>query len=90
MPLQFKIAQEDTKYGFDLESAEALLQSADYQSFGNINIIGVMGMATFTEDENQVRQEFKRLKEIFNVIHAAVWGKELRILRLRVVGRLRN
>ena len=75
--LQFKIAQEDTKYGFDLESAETMLQSADYQSFENINIIGVMGMATFTEDENQVRQEFKRLKEIFNIIQIKYFSNQI-------------
>jgi pyridoxal phosphate enzyme (YggS family) len=66
--LQFKIAQEETKYGFDLETAESMLQSVDFQSFKNIQILGVMGMATFTEDENQVRSEFKRLKGIFNII----------------------
>lgn len=75
--LQFKIAQEYTKYGFDLESAEAMLQSADYQSFKNVNITGVMGMATFTEDENQVRQEFKRLKEIFNIIRAKYFSNSI-------------
>ncbi len=64
--LQFKIAQEDTKYGFDAESVEMMLQSSDYQSFENVNIIGVMGMATFTDDENQIREEFIRLRIIFN------------------------
>ena len=64
--LQFKIAQEDTKYGFDAESVEMMLQSSDYQSFENVNIIGVMGMATFIDDENQIREEFIRLRIIFN------------------------
>ncbi len=66
--LQFKIAKEDTKYGFDLESAEAMLQSTDFQQLKNIRIVGVMGMATFTEEEAQVLSEFKRLKEIFDII----------------------
>lgn len=66
--LQFKIAQEETKYGFDLESVEKILQSADFQSLKNIQIIGVMGMATFTEDEAQVRREFKQLQEFFNTL----------------------
>ena len=64
--LQFKIALEDTKYGFDAESVEMMLQSSDYQSFENVNIIGVMGMATFTDDENQIREEFIHLRTIFN------------------------
>lgn len=63
--LQFKIAQEETKYGFNIENAEAILQSTDFQLLANVNIIGVMGMATFTEDETQVRQEFQNLKNIF-------------------------
>lgn len=66
--LQFKIAQEDTKYGFDLESAEELLESTDFQNLKNIQVIGVMGMATFTEDMEQVRQEFKMLRAIFSTL----------------------
>ncbi len=66
--LQFKIAQEDTKYGFDLESVEAILQSADFQTLKNIQITGVMGMATFTEDEAQVRREFEQLQEFFKIL----------------------
>jgi pyridoxal phosphate enzyme (YggS family) len=66
--LQFKIAQEDTKYGFDLESVEIMLQSAYFQSLANVQIIGVMGMATFTEAEDQIKKEFIHLREIFNVI----------------------
>ncbi|MDX1943718.1 MAG: YggS family pyridoxal phosphate-dependent enzyme [Saprospiraceae bacterium] len=75
--LQFKIAQEDTKYGFDLESAEAMLQSAGFQELKNIKIVGVMGMATFTDDENQVRGEFKRLKEIFNIIKTKYFPSDI-------------
>ena len=66
--LQFKIAQEDTKYGFDLESAQDLLESADFQSLQHVQITGVMGMATFTEDMEQVRQEFRTLQAIFSTL----------------------
>lgn len=75
--LQFKIAQEDTKYGFDLETAEKMLQSTDFQELKNIRIVGVMGMATFTEDEAQVRREFKHLKEIFNIIKAKYFSDKI-------------
>jgi PLP dependent protein len=63
--LQFKIAKEATKQGGSLEDGEAILQAADYQSFKNIKIIGVMGMATFTDNAEQVRSEFRALHDIF-------------------------
>lgn len=64
--LQFHVAEEETKFGFDESEAEAMLQSADFQALKNIRITGVMGMATFTDDEAQVRREFRHLREIFN------------------------
>lgn len=63
--LQFKIAEEDTKYGFDLDTAQKMLESEAYKDMGYIRIRGVMGMATFTDDEVQIRREFQRLKNIF-------------------------
>lgn len=66
--LQFHIAQEDTKFGLDLKEAEEILKTESYKDLKNINIVGVMGMATFTDDENQIRNEFKSLKNIFGVL----------------------
>ena len=66
--LQFHIAQEDTKFGLDIEEAKALLESDVYKDLENINIVGVMGMATFTDDAAQVRNEFKNLKNIFDTL----------------------
>ena len=66
--LQFHIAQEDTKFGLDIEEAKALLESDVYKDLKNINIVGVMGMATFTDDAAQVRNEFKNLKNIFDTL----------------------
>jgi hypothetical protein len=63
--LQFHIAKEDSKFGMNLDEAEELLSSEQFKSFKNIEVIGVMGMATFTSEENQVRNEFKSLKSIF-------------------------
>lgn len=63
--LQFKIAQEDTKYGFDLTTATEMLGNSTFQQFSNVEICGVMGMATNTEDQTQVREEFRSLKAIF-------------------------
>lgn len=64
--LQFHIAEEDTKFGLDQDEAAALLESEAFKKMKNIQIVGVMGMATFTEDMDQVRREFKHLKTIFD------------------------
>lgn len=66
--LQFHIAQEETKFGLDLEEARQLLNSDAYKNMKNIRICGVMGMATFTDDMEQVRSEFKHLKNIFDTL----------------------
>jgi len=63
--LQIKIAAEESKFGLSESSALELLQSEAYQQMKNIRIVGLMGMATFTEDEAQVRQEFRQLKNFF-------------------------
>lgn len=66
--LQFHIAQEETKFGLDMEEARVMLESESYKNLNNINICGVMGMATFTDDAAQVRDEFKSLKNIFETL----------------------
>ncbi|WP_372933181.1 YggS family pyridoxal phosphate-dependent enzyme [Mariniphaga sediminis] len=63
--LQFHIAQESTKFGFSEEEAREMLESETFAAMKNVTIAGVMGMATFTDDEQQVRNEFKSLKSIF-------------------------
>ena len=64
--LQIKIAEEDSKFGIDAEEAKEILSSEAYSKMEHVNIIGFMGMATFTDDEDQVRSEFKYLKSVFN------------------------
>ena len=64
--LQFHIADEETKFGFSLEECEEMLQSPDFQELGNVTIHGVMGMATFTDNHDQVRREFHHLHDIFD------------------------
>lgn len=66
--LQFHIAQEETKFGLDIEEAKSLLESESFKNLKNINICGVMGMATFTDNAAQVRNEFKNLKSIFETL----------------------
>lgn len=64
--LQFHIADEDTKYGLSFDEAQVLLNSPEYKAMNNIRIVGVMGMATFTDNQDQIRQEFRNLKSIFD------------------------
>lgn len=63
--LQFHIAEEETKFGLDLAEANELLSSDSYKNCQNIEVCGVMGMASFVDDNEQVRQEFRHLKSIF-------------------------
>ena len=64
--LQVKIAEEDTKYGLEIKEAEELFQKFLNGNFPNIEITGLMGMATFTENEMQIRKEFSILKNLFD------------------------
>ena len=66
--LQFHIAQEESKFGLNFEQAQELLSSQDFIELQNISISGVMGMASNTEDEEQVREEFQTLENYFNVL----------------------
>lgn len=64
--LQFHIAQEDTKFGLSYDEAVQLLSSEEYKQMENIRIVGVMGMATFTDNSDQVSAEFGSLRTIFD------------------------
>lgn len=64
--LQVKIAEEDTKFGLEIEEAKSLFEKFVNGEFENIEITGLMGMATFTEDENQIKNEFSVLKNLFD------------------------
>lgn len=63
--LQIKIAEEDSKFGMSKINASEVIKSSDLSTLKNINIVGVMGMATFTDDQNQIKKEFKLLKSSF-------------------------
>lgn len=64
--LQIHIAEEETKFGLSPEEAEALLHSTDLEMLTHIRLIGLMGMATNTDDEIQIRKEFRSLKQVFD------------------------
>ncbi|MFT2009912.1 YggS family pyridoxal phosphate-dependent enzyme [Pontibacter sp. 13R65] len=63
--LQISIADETTKFGMSYEEAVALLQSEEYQAMKYIRITGVMGIATNTDNQDKLRQEFRYLRECF-------------------------
>jgi pyridoxal phosphate enzyme (YggS family) len=63
--LQFHIAREETKFGFDYQEAREMIGSDEFKQYDFVRIKGVMGMATFTEDLEQVRAEFRHLVQIF-------------------------
>ena len=64
--LQIHIAEEQTKFGFSEEEVQNLLNSDEYKALENINVIGLMGMATFTDNNDQVKKEFNSLKDLFD------------------------
>jgi pyridoxal phosphate enzyme (YggS family) len=66
--LQFYIASEETKFGFNLEEAQQMIRSVKFTSLTNVRIMGVMGMATYTDNVIQVRNEFRELLRIFTVL----------------------
>ncbi|WP_072531711.1 YggS family pyridoxal phosphate-dependent enzyme [Bacteroides ilei] len=64
--LEIHIAQEESKYGFTFESCRTFLQEEAWKELTNVRIEGVMGMATNTDDENEIRKEFESLHRFFN------------------------
>lgn len=66
--LQFHIADESSKFGLNFEGAQEILESNQFVEMRNISVCGVMGMATFTDDREQIRSEFQNLEGYFNVI----------------------
>ncbi|GAA4241226.1 MULTISPECIES: YggS family pyridoxal phosphate-dependent enzyme [Winogradskyella] len=63
--LQIKIAEEDSKFGMSAEDASNLLKSNEFSELKHIKVVGLMGMATFTDDTNQIKKEFKSLSHTF-------------------------
>lgn len=73
--LQMHIAQEETKFGLDADELTQLLQSPRFLELRNIHIQGLMGMATQTENEHQIRLEFEGLKQLFNQIKSTYFNQ---------------
>lgn len=86
--LQFHIAKEETKFGLDFDEAQELLQSEEFTSMRNVNIVGIMGMASFTNNDKQVRGEFRSLENYFNVIksHFFKFNDDFKVLSMGMSG----
>lgn len=66
--LQIFIAEEESKFGLNQEELSEILDHPEFYNWKNINIVGLMGMASFTEDKSQIQKEFCTLKEIYDMI----------------------
>ena len=85
--LQIHIAEEETKFGLNEEELKDLLASETFKNLNNIKIIGLMGMATFTENQDQIRKEFEHLKSIFDTIKSlSIVNCQLSILSMGMSG----
>jgi pyridoxal phosphate enzyme (YggS family) len=83
--LQVHIATEETKFGFDADSIDEFIQSGRLAQYPNIQIKGLMGMASFSEDTNLLTKEFTTLKQIFDQA-AKQLGKQFTILSMGMSG----
>lgn len=63
--LQMFIAEEETKFGLDKNELEQILSSEEFKALKNVKVVGLMGMATFTDNQIQVKKEFTQLNDIF-------------------------
>jgi PLP dependent protein len=69
--LQVHIAKEETKFGFSEDEIFALLSQQSFEKLQNVNVVGLMGMATFTENKEQIKHEFKTLRNLFDKLKKA-------------------
>jgi PLP dependent protein len=74
--LQIFIASEETKFGLSHDEAKILLSSAEYLTFRNIRITGLMGMATYTDNRERIRREFIHLASGFSELRAAYFPQD--------------
>ena len=83
--LQVHIAEEDTKFGFDETSLMEFLQSGRLANYSNVTIKGLMGMASFSDNQEQVQKEFKQLKKCFDLARNSI-GATCTILSMGMSG----
>ena len=84
--LQFHIASESTKFGFNLDEVQSLQNEEFFNPLQHVNICGVMGMATFTYDDEMVRKEFNNLKSYFEKLKAHFNPNDFKIISMGMSG----
>ena len=84
--IQVHIAKEETKTGFSFHELEEIFSNKNQNKFENIRIRGLMGMATFTENQNEIRKEFSMLKKTFENIKKAINEQHFDILSMGMSG----
>lgn len=82
--LQARIAKEDTKFGLPFEEIKSILISDELKELTNVKIVGLMGMATFTDNQHQLKEEFSSLKNLFDKLK--VENSELTTLSMGMSG----
>ena len=82
--LQARIAKEETKFGLPFQDIDAILGSEELKHLENVRVVGLMGMATFTEDEEQISSEFGELQSFFQQMRKK--GHPLRVLSMGMSG----
>lgn len=80
--LQIFIAQEETKFGLSEDEAKELLTSDTFKQLKNIRVVGLMGMASNTDNETQIRKEFSRLKHFFDELNSSLCTQEATLAQL--------
>ena len=84
--LQFHIASESTKFGFNLDEVVSLQNEEFFIPLQHVNICGVMGMATFTDDDEMIRKEFNNLKSYFEKLKAHFNPNDFKIISMGMSG----
>ena len=84
--LQFHIASESTKFGFNLDEVQSLQNEEFFNSLQHVNICGVMGMATFTDDDEMIRKEFNNLKSYFEKLKTHFNPNDFKIISMGMSG----
>lgn len=85
--IQIHIADEESKHGFSYEEIDELIKKKEQQAFPLVDITGLMGMATFTDDQNKVTNEFETLKAYFDDIKTrGIFGSSFRDLSMGMSG----
>ena len=85
--LQMYIAEEETKFGLDEKELEDILHFVQNDKLQNIKVVGLMGMATFTDNQTQIKKEFLNLKSTFDKINSlSIVNYQLSIISMGMSG----